>query len=634
MIEKGPEGDGVNYALTLADPASGRPAKLGSIADREEDNSQPRDTGGVMSKAGNGASAPNRLYFGDNLYWLPTFPDGSVDLIYLDPPFNSKTAYHLLYKSPDRRTATAQYQAFVDSWSWGPAADAAFANVMTSGSAAAGILSALQNFMQKSDIMAYLTMMAARLIELHRVLSPKGSLYLHCDPTASHYLKIILDAVFGDGAFRNEIVWRRSHAHSDSKQGAQHFGRVTDTILFYAKSGDSTWNTLYAPYDEEYINRDYRRYDENGRRYRIDNLQGPGGAEKGNPFYEVMGVKRYWRYSKVKMEELIKQGRVIQTRPGAVPQYKRYLDEMPGVPIQSMWADLPGLNNRSREVLGYPTQKPLALLERIISASSNPGDTILDPFCGCGTAIEAAHKLGRKWIGIDITPLAIDVIERRLSRLGLRRNTEYKVEGFPIDLDGARRLFAENPHDFQLWALTLVDGQPRDGGKKGADKGVDGLIFFQDDAKTIGQSIVSVKGGENIHAEHVRDLLGTMQSNHAKFGVLVTLHEPTSAMVRAAKEAESVEAGGKLRPRIQICTIEKLLEGYKPNLPPVHDIISAASAARRVKSPQKEPTPAEIRESPSFKLPISGGKQKSAQQNLPIDEPLLVAPQPKSGRSK
>jgi site-specific DNA-methyltransferase (adenine-specific) len=230
--------------------------------------------------------------------------------------------------------------------------------------------------------------------------------------------------------------------------------------------------------------------------------------------------------------------------------------------------------------------------------------------------------------------LAIDVIERRLSRVGLRRGINYKVEGFPVDLDGARRLFAENSHDFQLWALTLVDGQPRDGGKKGADKGVDGLIYFQDDARTIDQAVVSVKGGENIHAEHVRDLIGTVHSQRAKMGVLVTLHEPTNAMLKAAREAESVEAGGRLRPKIQICTIAKLLSGQKPNLPPVHDIISAAAAARRTKSKPADPTPEEIRRSPSFKLPISGGKQKSAQQNLPMDEPLLVQPQPRSTRGR
>jgi len=332
-----------------------------------------------------------------------------------------------------RFSASAQYKAFVDSWRWGPAADYAFSLVMASGSQAAGIMSSFQNYMQKSDLMAYLTMMAARLLELHRILSPAGSLYLHCDSTASHYLKIVLDSIFGPAAFRNEIVWKRSHAHNDGKQGAKHFGRITDSLLFYTKSQSYTWNRLFRPYDKKYIDRDYRRIDEDRRRYRIDNMRGPGGAEKGNPFYEVMGVSRYWAYSKENMEQFIREGRVIQTRPGAVPQLKRYLDEMPGMPIQNLWDDLPVLNNRSREVLGYPTQKPLALLERIISASSNPGDVVLDPFCGCGTAIEAAQALNRKWIGIDITALALDVVERRLLRTfrTLRREADYFVEGIP-----------------------------------------------------------------------------------------------------------------------------------------------------------------------------------------------------------
>lgn len=228
---------------------------------------------------------------------------------------------------------------------------------------------AFRTFLGSSDMMAYLAMMAPRLLELRRVLKSTGSIFLHCDSTASHYLKMLLDATFGGANFRNEIIWKRSHAHSDGRQGARHFGRVTDTILFYACSQSSTWNVQYAPYDPEYVSRDYRRTDPDGRRYRIDNLQGPGGAAKGNPYYEVMGVKRHWRYSKEKMEALIREGRVIQTRPGAVPQYKRYLDEMPGVPLQNLWTDLPVLNNRSREVLGYPTQKPEALLERIIKAA-------------------------------------------------------------------------------------------------------------------------------------------------------------------------------------------------------------------------------------------------------------------------
>lgn len=563
----------------------------------------------------------NKLYFGDNLAWLETFDPDSVDLIYLDPPFNSQATYNLLYRSPDGEAAQAQYQAFVDSWRWGHATDLALAKIMASGSSAAGIIASLHNHMQKSDMMAYLVMMTARLIELHRVLKSTGSLYLHCDPSASHYLKIILDAVFGPSAFRNEIIWKRSHAHNDSKQGAKHFGRVTDTILFYAKSKDAIWNTQYTEYDQTYASGMYKYTElDTGRRYGLFDLSGPGGAAKGNPEYEFLGVRRYWRFSREKMAALFSEGRIIQTKAGAVPRQKRYLDEMPGVQLQSLWDDLPILSNRSKESLGYQTQKPLSLLERIVRASSNPGDVVLDPFCGCGTAIEAAHALGRKWIGIDITALAIDVVERRLGRRGIRRNLDYKVEGVPLDLDGAERLWSEDEHQFQLWAITLVDGQPRDGAKKGADKGIDGLIYYQDDSRTIGTAIISVKGGKNIHAKDIRDLIGAMNNARSKVGVFITLNKATSEMEKAAREAESVEAGGKLRPRVQIRTIKELLDGKKVDLPPVHDIISAAAAARRA-SKQKGPkqvSPKEIRESPSFKLPIVGGNGSSRQSALPL----------------
>jgi DNA modification methylase len=573
----------------------------------------------------------NKLYFGDNLAWLPSIARDSVDLIYLDPPFNSGTAYNLLYKSPENREDTAQYRAFLDSWQWGIKTDDAFNRIMISQTGAAGIISALFNYLGKADIMAYLVMMTVRLIELHKVLKQTGSIYLHCDSGASHYLKVILDSIFGATAFKNEIVWKRSHAHSDGKQGAKHYGRITDVILFYTKGDRYTWNTQYGPYDQEYIDRDYRRIDKDGRRYRIDNLQGPGGEEKGNPFYDVMGVSRYWRYSKERMQALIDAGRVIQTRPGAVPQYIRYLDEMPGVPLQNLWADLKVLNNRSKEALNYPTQKPLSLLERIIRVSSNQGDLVLDPFCGCGTAIEAAQLEGRQWIGIDITALAIDVVERRLHRKGLRRKVDYEVEGIPLDMDGARRLFLEDPHEFERWAITLVDGQPRDGAKKGADQGVDGIIYFQHDAKTIGKAIISVKGGEEVHATHVRDLGGTIDPQGAKIGVFVTIKK-TSAMDDAARKGGSVETGGKLRPRIQIFTIAELLSGKKPDLPPVYDVISAAAAARRIPTPQKLPTPEDIREQPQFKYPISGGRAKDAQNTLPFDEPLLVPPRDMKAR--
>lgn len=574
--------------------------------------------------------AVNKLYFGDNLEWLPKIESASIDLVYLDPPFNSQATYNILYKSPTGVDSQAQHKTFEDSWQWSLATDQAMAHVVTSGSPAASILSALHNFMNKSDLMAYLTMMTARLIELRRVLKPTGSLYLHCDSSASHYLKLILDAVFGATAFTNEIIWKRSTGKSlmSRRLPTNH-----DVILFYTL-GKNIWNEepAFLPYDILNLPgktvEKYSHKDSDGRLYQLDNLINPN-SNRPNLTYEFLGVTRVWRWTRERMQEAYEKGLVVQPAPGRVPRFKRYLDEQRGIPLDDIWVDIPALNSQAAERLGYQTQKPLALLERIISLSSNPGDTVLDPFCGCGTAIEAAQNLKRKWIGIDITPLAIDVVERRLARVGLRKKTHFTVHGIPTDLDGARRLFIEDPHDFQLWAITLVDGQPRDGGKKGADKGVDGLIFYQHDAKTIGQAIISVKGGENIHADHVRDLIGTIHNLHADFGIFVTLNKPTKAMVQAAREARAVEAGGKLRPTIQILTIEELLAGKKADLPPVYDIISAAAAARRNSARRVElpPTPEEIRKAPRFKLPISGGKQGSAQNNLPLDEPLLVSPQ-------
>jgi site-specific DNA-methyltransferase (adenine-specific) len=616
-------GSGLTAVVKVNDPS---PETRNGCASH---NAAPKE--GKLPPCGCGV---NKLYFGDNLDWLPKTGAASVDLVYLDPPFNSKAAYNLLYKSPDGEAAQAQYQAFIDSWRWGPATDAAMASVITSGSPAAGILTSLNNYMQKSDLMAYLVMMTARLIELRRVLKPNGSLFLHCDASASHYLKIIMDEVF-DGSFRNEIVWKRSTGKSlmTRRLPTNH-----DVLLFYAGE-DNTWNedNAFLPYDPtnlpEKTAAKYSHKEADGRIYRLDNLINPN-PDRPNLTYEFLGVTRVWRWTRDRMQKAYDDGLVVQSAPGRVPQLKRYLDEQRGIPLDDVWTDIPPLNSQAQERLHYPTQKPLALLERIISVASKPGDIVLDPFAGCGTAIEAAQRLGRKWIGIDVTVLAIDVVERRLNRMGLRRGHDYKVDGIPLDLAGARRLFAEDYHQFQLWALTLVDGQPRDGGKKGADKGVDGLIYFQDDARSTGQAIVSVKGGENIHAEHVRDLIGAMHNQRSKLGVLITLHSPTKAMEKAAREAESVEAGGRLRPRVQICSVDDLLKGKKPNLPPVYDIISAAAAARRGRTQEREITPEEIRKSPSFKLPISGGRQKPAQQNLPMGEPLLTQQPPTSMKKR
>lgn len=573
----------------------------------------------------------NKLFFGDNLVWLDSFPSEVADLIYLDPPFNSRINYHLLYRSPEDDTQ-AQYQAFVDSWRWDKPADIAYARIMKRGRECAKIIAALHELMNKSDLMAYLTMMTVRLLELHRVLKSTGSLYLHCDSNASHYLKLILDAIFGAGTFRNEIIWKRAHTvKGNFGQGTKAFGRNTDTILFYTKTSEYVFNQVFMDYSEDYLETFYKYKDADGRRYRLISMIGPGGAAKGNPFYEVMGIERHWRYSRRKMAELISSGLVVQTSSGAVPQRKQYLDDGKGVAVQSLWEDIQALSASSSERLGYPTQKPLALLKRIINTSTKPGDLVLDPFCGCGTAIDAAQALGRNWIGIDITPLAIDVVERRLSRKGLRRKHHYMVEGVPVDMDGAISLYESDPlHlQFELWALTLVDGQPRDGGKAGADKGVDGVIYFQDDARNVERAIVSVKGGKNVQAQHVRDLIGSMTTQGAKMGVVVTMRK-TSGMEVAAREAGSVEAGGKLRRRVQILTIDELLAGKKPDLPPVHDIISTAAASRRAKmSRDMDFNPEKLRESPQFKYPIPGGvHQFAAQGTFLMEEPLLVEPQP------
>ena len=459
------------------------------------------------------------------------------------------------------------------------------------------LLRAMRAFLGDNDMMAYLAMMEVRLIELHRVLKPTGTLYLHCDPTASHYLKLLLDGVFGPKQFVNEIVWKRSHAHNDSSQGSKHFGRISDVILFYAKGANRCWNTLYTPYDQSYIDRDYRRIDENGRRYRLDNLQGPGGAAKGNPFYEVMGVSRYWRYSKEKMEDLIKQGRIIQTRPGAVPAYKRYLDEMPGVPVQNIWNDLPVINNRSSEMLPYPTQKPLALLERIIAASSNEGDVVLDPFCGCGTAVHAAQKLGRQWIGIDVTHLAIGLIEKRMHGTFDRPAEGYgegfilpfEVIGRPQDLNSALDLAARDKHQFELWALSVVEAQPWKGGRKGADggiDGIDGIIYFKPDGKKTERAIVEVKGG-GIGVKDIGRLAQVIERERARFGVFLTAQPPTRAMERDAAAVGLWEnpTTGRSYPRLQILTLAELFQGKRPNIP-LMDLNVGKSAKREDTSQQ------------------------------------------------
>lgn len=540
----------------------------------------------------------NKLFYGDNLDILRNrdyFPNACIDLIYLDPPFNSNRSYNVLFKDESGLDSEAQITAFDDTWHWGYAAEETYRDlVMDAPERVSTAIEALRRLIGENQMMAYLVMMAARLVELHRVLKPTGSLYLHCDPTASHYLKILLDAVFGPERFVNEIIWKRTSAHSDVHQGARHLGRVHDVILFYAKS-EHVRNEVYQAYDPEYIQQRFGYVEEKtGRRYKTSDMTGPGGAAKGNPQYEVLGVTRYWRYSHERMQRFLEEGRIHQARPGAVPRLKQYLDEMPGIPLQDVWLDIPPINSMAQERLGYPTQKPLALLERIIQASSNPGDVVLDPFAGCGTAIAAAQALDRRWIGIDITHLSVSLLKYRLADMfQLAPGKDYAVIGEPVTVDGARQLARDDPFQFQFWALSLIQARPLGGqegsrtGRRGGDRGIDGVITFIDGAvDATRRVIVQVKSGK-VKPGDVRDLRGTVDREQAAIGVFITLEPPTREMTIEAASAGFYEsASWGAFPKIQILTIQDLLSGKTVQMPQPYGTFREARRAPQPPGPQ------------------------------------------------
>ncbi len=502
------------------------------------------------------------LYFGDNLFVLrDEIKNESVDLVYLDPPFNSKRDYNLLFKTPKGHDSDAQITAFDDSWHWGEQAEREFAELLhQENTDVSEMIQSLRRFLNESDLMAYLTMMANRLLELRRVLKPSGSLYLHCDPTASHYLKIVLDTVFGAENFRNEVIWKRTSAHANV---GKKYGVINDNILFYTKSDSYVWNQQYSDYSEEHIENSYRFIEpETGRHYASRDLTASMQRASSGQLYEWKGIRppssRCWAYAKEQMEKFEAEGKILYSQKG-YPRLKVYLDEMPGVPLQSIWLDVPVIAAQSAEKLGYPTQKPLALLERIIQASSNEGDVVLDPFCGCGTAVHAAESLKREWIGIDITHLAISLIEKRIK--DAFPNISFQVYGTPKDLDGARDLANRDKYQFQWWACSLVNAQPYQGKKKGSDSGIDGLIFFQDDNSGAKKIIVSVKGGEHVSVTMVKDLIATVEREKAAMGLFVTLAEPTKPMITEAVTAGFYQSPKGGFPKIQILTIADLLSG-------------------------------------------------------------------------
>lgn len=506
----------------------------------------------------------NHLYYGDNLKVLREHvKDESVDLVYLDPPFNSNQDYNVLFAEKSGTRAAAQIKAFEDTWTWDEEAQLALEGLVEAGGEVSSAMQAFRTFLGTSDMMAYLAMMAPRLVELRRIMKPTASIYLHCDPTASHYLKMLMDAVFGPELFMNEIVWLRANAHNFK---TRFWPRQHDTLLAFRRGKAFTLNPVYEPYGPEQLSR-YRR-DEQGRLYTGQDIT--VSAVRRLRQFEWRGVTppahRSWGASLEQLEAWYAEGKILLKKDGTprMDGLKVYLDETKGKQIGTVWTDIDRISNTTAERLGYPTQKPVALLERIVTASSNVGDTVLDPFCGCGTTIDAAQKLGRQWIGIDITHLAIGLIKKRLrDSYGPTIDSTYTVLGEPVSLEDAVALAEADKYQFQWWALSLVGAAPSEK-KKGADKGIDGRLYFHDEkgGKTK-QIVISVKGGEKLKATEVRDLRGVVDREHAEIGVLLSLDEPTKPMrTEAATAGHYLSPWSKTKhPRLQIITIKELMDG-------------------------------------------------------------------------
>lgn len=511
----------------------------------------------------------NCLYYGDNLQVLrENIKDESIDLIYLDPPFNSKANYNILFKGKTGESSSAQIEAFEDTWHWGHEAEKEFSEILhCQKTHIAEMITALRSFLGENDMMAYLVMMTNRIIELHRVLKNTGSIYLHCDPTASHYLKVLMDGIFGQENYKNTVSWKRSSRRSAISKS---YRRAHDELLVYNKSDEYTFNIQYEELDETLLKK-YTGVDDRGK-FRLVPLMASGitrNGETGKPWRGFDPNTRgkggmHWLTTHNVLEKYADLGLVDFPRKiDGVPQLKYYLEQNKGIPLSDFWDDINLINSMGNESLGYPTQKPLALLDRIISISSNENDVVLDPFCGCGTAVHASQRLNRNWIGIDITHLAISLIEKRMK--DAFPEIDIEVHGTPKDIDSARNLAERDKYQFQWWACSLVGAQPFGGKKKGADGGIDGLIYIEDNPPKPNKIVVSVKGGENIGVSMIRDLAHVVDREKAVIGLFVTLFEPSRPMITEAVTAGFYESpiNKKKYPKIQILTVEDLLTGAK-----------------------------------------------------------------------
>lgn len=530
----------------------------------------------------------NTLWYGDNLTIMQEkMGKYSVDLIYLDPPFNSKQNYNLLYKTMTGKPVPEQVEAFCDTWEM-DAQKEAIARSMPVLMREHGVDDYYVDFWRiwmqalrktQPHLLAYLIFMVQRLLHMKSLLRPTGSIYLHCDPTASHYIKVMMDGIFGHTNFRNEIIWKRTGSHGGSKR----WGPVHDTILFYTASDNYTWNRVFQDYDQKYLDNFYRFTDERGR-YRLVTLTGAGirTGDSGKPWRGVDPTDsgRHWALPKSalqdaypdrdltrlstqeKLDLLDEAGLVYWPPRGSVPQQKRYADENPGVGVQDIITDIGPISSQSKERMGYPTQKPIALLERIIQASSNKGDVVFDPFCGCGTTVYAAQKLERQWIGCDIAILSIKLVREHLTeKYRLVEGHDYVVDGIPTSVEAAHELFKKDPSTFQNWFVERVGGFPMQ--RKSADRGIDGRIYFET-GDGLREMMLQVKGGKHVRPTDVRDLRGVLEREPtAELAGFLSLTPPTKAMIQEAAEAGMYEYQGVSYPRIQFLTADDVLVGKR-----------------------------------------------------------------------
>lgn len=567
----------------------------------------PADRMAASAEPSGRPAASGQLYYGDNLDVLRRhIADKSVDLVYLDPPFQSGKDYNVLFEERDGSKSTSQVKAFEDTWSWGIESEEAYQEIVETGGKVAEYLRAFRSFLGDTDMMAYVAMMAPRLVELRRVLKDTGSIYLHCDSSASHYLRMLMDGIFGSDRFLNEIIWKRTQAHNSARR----FGPVHDSILFYSRDRSPNWNQLRGPYDPEYTSKKFNKVDEaTGQKFQDVTLTGPGvrSGPSGQAWRGFNPSKkgRHWQpasyvYDKYRsltgcelgdlpllerLDRLDEVGMIYwPKKKNGQPRFKLFLHDAPGMPLQDVWTDIPPINSQAQERLGYPTQKPEALLERIILSSTRDGDTVLDPFCGCGTTVAAAEKLQRGWIGIDITHLAIGLIKHRLR--GAFESSHFEVIGEPISAADAAQLAKDDPYQFQWWILGLVGARGTEQ-KKGTDRGIDGRLYFHEGGRGPTRQIVfSVKAGKPT-VSHVRDLRGVIERENAEIGAVLLMQEPTRAMIREAASAGFYSSSWGNHPRIQILTVDQMLNGHQLDYPAPKHSNRTYRKVLKVRPPEK-----------------------------------------------